>query len=129
MLNSKTYNNFNKMAITHQQIIDLRYICIAVIVVFVLNTVMLIHNLYRYIYEQRIYALLIVLFYLFAFLSFAFRIAELTTIANWTVFFPIHPFATVNAAISTSCFIYIGLTLILSMKQLAITIETITLQI
>ena len=117
------------MDITHQQIIDLRYICIAVIVVFVLDTVMLIHNLYRYIYKQRIYALLILLFYLFAFLSFVFRIAELTTIANWTMFFPIHPVATVNAAISTSCFIYIGLTLILSMKQLAITIETITLQI
>ena len=104
------------MAITDQQIIDLRYICIAVIAVFVFNIIALLHNLYRYIYKQRIYAPLILLFYLFAFLSFAFRIVELTTIAYVTEFFPIHPIASVTAAFATSFMIYIGLTLILSMK-------------
>ena len=62
-------------------------------------------------------------------LSFLFRIAELSTIAFVTRFFPIHPVASVTAAIATSFMIYVGLNLILSMKQLTVTIETITFQI
>ena len=104
------------MDITPQQIDYLRYMCFGVLTVFVINVIALLHNLYRYIYKQRIYAPLILLFYLFAFLSFAFRIVELTTIALVTEFFPIHPIASVTAAFATSFMIYIGLTLILSMK-------------
>ena len=115
------------MVITTEQIELLRYICIAVIVVFVFNVLILLHNLVRYIYHQKIYAPLILLFYLFVLLSFLFRIAELTTIAFVTRFFPIHPVASVTAAIATSFMIYVGLNLILSMKQLTVTMEAITL--
>ena len=90
--------------------------CIFVIGVFVLNVIALLHNLYRYIYKQKLYAPLILLFYLFVFLSFIFRIFELATITLVTRIFPIHPFASVTAAIATSFMIYVGLNLILSMK-------------
>ena len=104
------------MAITTEQIVYLRYICIAVIAVFVFNIIALLHNLYRYIYKQKLYAPLILLFYLCVFLSFIFRIAELTTITLVTEFFPIHPVASITAAMATSFMIYVGLNLILSMK-------------
>ena len=104
------------MDITQQQLVYLRYMCIGVIIVFVINVIALLHNLYRYIYKQKLYAPLILLFYLFVFLSFIFRIAELATITVVIEFFPIHPVASVTAAIATSFMIYVGLNLILSMK-------------
>ena len=117
------------MDITEQQTTILRYICIAVILIFAANLIALLHNLYRYIYKQKIYAPLILLFYLFVFLSFVFRIVELSTVVVWTQFFPMSNPADALAAVASSCLIYAGLTLILSMHQLSITIKAITLRI
>ena len=103
------------MDITEKQITTLRYISLAITIVFGVNLLALLHNLYRYIYKQKIHAPLILLFYLFVTLSFIFRMIELTLVMIKTQFFPLYKFADVTAAVATPFVIYVGLTLILSM--------------
>ena len=103
------------MDITETQITTLRYISLAITIIFGINLLALFHNLYRYIYRQKIYAPLILLFYFFVIFSFIFRMVELTVVMVQTQFFPLSKFADVTAAIATSFVIYVGLTLILSM--------------
>ena len=102
---------------------------LGVIIAFVIATVQLLHNLYRYIFRQKICAPLIVLFYLFTLFSFIFRIAELAAVVVDTKFFPLERVAVVCAAFATSFMVFVGLTLILSMHQLSVTVEAITMDI
>ena len=102
---------------------------LGVIIVFVVATMQLLHNLYRYIYRQKICAPLILLFYLFTLLSFIFRVAELAAVVVETKFFPLAKVAVITAALATSFTIFVGLTMILSMHQLTVTVEAITMDI
>ena len=107
----------------------MQIICIVDLVLFLANFVMILQNLKRYILRLKIYRPLIVLFYLFVFLSMAFRIVEISFLLHKMQFWPATLVVTTISITALFFMVCVGLVLIVSMHQLSVTISAIQLEI
>ena len=118
------------MELTADQVTSLRIINIFICLLFVGNLIFILHNICRYIIRLKICQTLIISFYVMVILATSFRIVEISAKIRdpSSGFFPMERYIEILMTCALFFMIGTGLTLIVTMHQLSLTLKTISSQ-